>query len=791
MELTKSNSGITDLRRRRKTNMYSAFYQIKSERAKQGYIDTEERVQNKTMLENETSTCLSKRLRDRKSAQTEGVMNFTVFFKTLLYELPPLPISCLLCTCCDGYESAKNRLLAPPSFTLVGLLQYLFMTFITSMPFIAVILSFILKTPEEKEWSLIEPLQLMVYYTLWKITLAAKHSVAGNLHSNGLYGLDSPRFSIAERMSRIQFNTWVLGDNNQPGAVLEELYTASLRADYDLNLLTFDVGSEKTARTLTKLVNIWKIRAATSLGCSYKPIPEWHPAHADHWNQQFVPVSVSKNEEDGKNNSDKNPGDPGDPGDLKDKEAAGGSINGTTIVPEDKAEQTGNQGKEAMNESKSTTASSKYVLNIIDNNSTSEKNETSITTASAASSSSLPKVLPRCPITKYAEDGDRFCLFEAYFRNTNDTQSTEIEEMIRNGKVPASYLAWLLGVQNWRYRPIGGIMALTFFCCFLMTFLPNICRLIFTDKPAFGDSNSARLVIGFTVVGTFFPIMLLFNYNVNCSLEMGFRYKASMFMRDILLPEGGVIDDGKLPIELSTRVRLSLSRACNAVSWGAVRELMHGSSFCPFMHAKANAYVACSFAAAIGVSAIASFGGLIIGSGEAGVWVTLPGVIKSLLFSLALAVFVLFAYRVNFSTRYQRLEISKARMVVLAEITELEIQKYVLESEMDRMTKEEKVHQNSTNKSTQIAMELAELRNASELLQVVDKQTTVSDHANPVRAMGLVADPAVLGIILSILGATLYVEAQKLSFLLVPSNEIATTTMLGPVPSPSSSSNGF
>jgi hypothetical protein len=85
-----------------------------------------------------------------------------------------------------------------------------------------------------------------------------------------------------------------------------------------------------------------------------------------------------------------------------------------------------------------------------------------------------------------------------------------------------------------------------------------------------------------------------------------------------------------------------------------------------------------------------------------------------------------------------------------------------------------------------VATELAELKSASELLQVVDKQTTVSDHANPVRAMGLVADPAVLSIIVSILLATLYVEIQKLSTAIVIGGG---SVNLGPivVPSPSSS----
>ena len=88
-----------------------------------------------------------------------------------------------------------------------------------------------------------------------------------------------------------------------------------------------------------------------------------------------------------------------------------------------------------------------------------------------------------------------------------------------------------------------------------------------------------------------------------------------------------------------------------------------------------------------------------------------------------------------------------------------------------------------------VATELAELKSASELLQVVDKQTTVSDQANPVRAMGLVADPAVLSIIVSILLATLYVEIQKLSTV-IPGFVIGGGSVkLGPiaVPSPSSS----
>jgi hypothetical protein len=324
-----------------------------------------------------------------------------------------------------------------------------------------------------------------------------------------------------------------------------------------------------------------------------------------------------------------------------------------------------------------------------------------------------------------------------------------------------------------------------------MVFLPHICRSLFTEKPPFGATPAARLVLGFTLVGSFFPVMLLFMYNVNCSLEMSFRYKASKFLRDLLLPEGAVVDNGKAKedSQLSARVHLSLSRPCNVIAWGAMRELMHGSAFCPFMHSKANAYVACSFFAAIGVSSVATFGGMILGIEEAGIWVTLPGVIKSLFFSLALTVFVLYAYRVNFSTRYQRLEISKARLVVLAEITELETEKHGLLQLQERVSTAEEERagerENAEDRNNLLLIErqLAELKSASELLQVVDKQTTVSDHANPVRAMGLVADPAVLSIILSILFATLYVEAQKLSTVLLPAAGGSATLSVSPSPS--------
>ena len=575
---------------------------------------------------------------------------------------------------------------------------------------------------------------------LWKISLAFKHSIAGSLHAHGLYGLNSPRFDIAKRMHRIQFNTWVLGADNQPGAVLEELYTSSLRSDCNLNLLEFDVGSEKNAREIVQLVKHWKLKAATGLECKHKPIPKWHPAHKDHWNQQFV---VGKAE----------------------VKTTTPTMEGPLCILQEMMPKT--KVKEEGGKVDGSESNSKYVISV----DSSKKGSASPT----STQSSRP--LPRCPITKYAEDDD-FCLFEAFFRNTNDENCEKVENMVINGKIPASYLCWLLGIQNWRYKPIGGIMGMSTLSVFFMVFLPHICRAIFTDKPAFGETPNAKLVLGFILIGSFFPIMLLFVYNINCTLEMSFRYRASTFLRDLLMPEGAVVDDGKKDSQLSTRVRLNLSRACNAVAWGAVRELMHGAAFCPFMHSKANAYIALSFGAAIGVSSIASFGGLILGIEDAGVWVTLPGVIKSLFFSLALTVFVLFAYRVNFSTRYQRLEISKARLVVLAEIAELEKEKHMLQLHSEGEAEDKK-------DMLLVQTELAELKSASELLQVVDKQTTVSDHANPVRAMGLVADPAVLSVIVSILLATLYVEVQKLSTVLIPSASATLESIV--VPSPSSS----
>jgi len=180
------------------------------------------------------------------------------------------------------------------------------------------------------------------------------------------------------------------------------------------------------------------------------------------------------------------------------------------------------------------------------------------------------------------------------------------------------------------------------------------------------------------------------------------------------------------------------------------------------MHAKTQAYVASSFAAAILVTSVASFGAALVGDSGGGITVSLPAVINSFVFSVGLGIYVLLAYRVNFSTRYQRQEIAKARLAVLAEINDLEKR---LGDAMLSLG-----NQNNNNNGNTSSPEIIELNrqinsmhHCSMLLQVTDKQTTVSDHANPVKAMGLVADPAVLSIMLSILAASVWLEIQKIS----------------------------
>ena len=64
------------------------------------------------------------------------------------------------------------------------------------------------------------------------------------------------------------------------------------------------------------------------------------------------------------------------------------------------------------------------------------------------------------------------------------------------------------------------------FTCFVMTFLPAICRAIYRDDHiAFGKSQNARYVFGFGFVGSLFPIIALFGYITYCSMEMNFRFR--------------------------------------------------------------------------------------------------------------------------------------------------------------------------------------------------------------------------------------------------------------------------
>ena len=78
---------------------------------------------------------------------------------------------------------------------------------------------------------------------------------------------------------------------------------------------------------------------------------------------------------------------------------------------------------------------------------------------------------------------------------------------------------------------------------------------------------------------------------------------------------------------------------------------MHGASFCAFMHSKANATT--YFQHRVVGSSVASLTNAVANE-TAGVEVSLPGVIKSLFFSMALGIYVILAYRVNYSTRYHR-----------------------------------------------------------------------------------------------------------------------------------------
>ena len=699
---------------------FEAFYHVAT--SKKSLLSPQKK--NRNFPRGNSEEYVAKRMRDRKAAMSEGSVTFSVLLKTFfLFELPPMFIGFLLCWAVEGYTSASSRTLSPPSLRPGGLLAWVFFNFLISLSYIAVVMGFALKSGDETEWSIVLPLQICVYYILWKFTLAAKHSLSSTLDHSGLYGLDSVRYVQARRLERNQFSCWIQNNgSNQPGAVLEELYTASLRADCDLSKLQFDVGSETIARKIVKHVVRWKLKAATSLifNGAASEIPEWHPRHPAHPNMRLLEKYMADHAGEGKEVA---------PVVEAIKEGSGNGAPSPYTVPKEQA----------------------VSMDIVAENR-----------------------LPTLSVSKYAEDDD-FCLFRQYFGETNDPEGHLVETMVKDGKVPATYICFLVGVENWKATKDGLFMGVFMFSSLFMAFLPSICRAIFReDHLAFGRTQNARLVFGFGLLGSFFPIMLLFGYLLNCTKEMYFRLSASRFMKNMLLPEGASVDDTQLYVAATSpkakkgvttgpgshsspgiNIHISLKRQCNIVAWGATRELMHGAAFCPFMHSKTQAYVACSFAAAILVTSVSSVGAAILGGDTGGVQVALPAVINSIFFSLALGVYVLTAYSVNFSTRYQRQEIAKARLAVLSEIGELE-RELDLKVAQDTGGLDSKALQRLRTK-------VKEMNNCSMILQVVDKQTTVSDHANPVKAMGLVADPAVLSIMVSILAASVWIEIQKVS----------------------------
>jgi hypothetical protein len=741
---------------------FSAFYHVAEEKKstlspKKKGIKANVNIEHRGYNSKDKNVYIDKRMRDRKAAKTEGEISIFVFLRTFfLYELPPPFLGGLICWLIDGYHAANGRRLIPSSNTIGGWFGYLIVNFLSGMPIWACGLAFLLKSDTETEWSIVEPLQMIVYYVLWKFTLAAKHSLSNKLDHEGFYGMNSPRYGPARRLERMQFACWILNNgSNQPGAVLEELYTASLRADCDLSKLHFDFGSESIARNVVGHVVRWKLKAATSLKFQGKAIdiPKWHPQHPEHINVKLLNVFKKElmNEEDGSNSK------------------------ATERMIEIKTNNNSNN-----NHAHVPATASPYIVTDQDNSN--EKNIIEDYTNN---------LLPTLSISKYAED-DTFCLFREYFKQTNDPESAYVEQLLLQGKVPATYIAFLIGVENWRAD--AGVLAkvnlTAMFLCLLMAFLPAIFRaLIRDDHIAFGVTQNAQYVFGFGFVGSMFPIFMLFGYLIHCSLEMNFRLKASQFLRKLLLPEGAYVLGAKFPFEEykvsketgkgrkkkpskdikkknGIRIHISLQQSSNIIAWGATRELLHGASFCPFQHAKTQAYVASSFGAAILVTSIASFGAAIIAatnggstSGATSITVSLPAVINSIIFSITLSIYILLAYRVNFSTRYQRQEIAKARLAVLSEINDLE--KRLLDLKLENNTSSNNIGDGSS--VVELKRRINEMHNCSMLLQVVDKQTTVSDHANPVKAMGLVADPAVLSIMISILAASVWIEIQNIT----------------------------
>ena len=190
---------------------FAAFYHV-AEAKKNTLSPTKKRKQplfiqtngnNNNNNEENSSIYIEKRMRDRKAAMTEGEITISAFLKTFfLYELPPPFIGGFLCKLIDGGNAAAGRLLTPPSNTPVGWFAYLFASFVGGSAIWACILAFMLKTDEETEGSIVEPLQMIVYYVLWKFTLSAKHALSNKLDHRGLYGMNSGRYIKARRLER-------------------------------------------------------------------------------------------------------------------------------------------------------------------------------------------------------------------------------------------------------------------------------------------------------------------------------------------------------------------------------------------------------------------------------------------------------------------------------------------------------------------------------------------------------------------------------------------------------------
>ena len=116
----------------------------------------------------------------------------------------------------DGKIAARGRNLIPPTNAPSGWFAYLFFHFLVGLPIWAAILAFALKSSEETEWNIVQPLAMGIYYVLWKFTLAAKHSLSNTLDHKGLYGMNSTRYVDARRLERMQFACWVMDNGSNP-----------------------------------------------------------------------------------------------------------------------------------------------------------------------------------------------------------------------------------------------------------------------------------------------------------------------------------------------------------------------------------------------------------------------------------------------------------------------------------------------------------------------------------------------------------------------------------------------